>query len=204
LVRATLWSDYLCPWCYLGQHRDALLEELGVSVSHLPYELHPDIPPEGRNVRPGGRLAATFARVAEECAEVGLEFRPPTRVPNTRRALETAEFVRRTYPERFASVHRALFERQFVAGDPLDDPAVLDEVVQQAGTPADEVRQAVESGRAAPWLAESMAAAAEAGVTAAPSWLLGESMVVPGVFDPATFRRWVVRMIERDAPAPGR
>ncbi|MEO6987107.1 MAG: DsbA family protein, partial [Aquihabitans sp.] len=85
---ATCWSDYLCPWCYLGQHRDRLLVDLGVTVTHLPYELHPEIPPEGRAVRPDGRLRTTFDRVEAACDEAGMPFRRPTRMPNTRRALE--------------------------------------------------------------------------------------------------------------------
>ena len=48
LVEAVVWSDYLCPWCYVGRDRTAAIEDLGVQVTPLPYELHPEIPPEGR------------------------------------------------------------------------------------------------------------------------------------------------------------
>ena len=30
-MEATCWSDYLCPWCYVGQQRDGLFAELGVA-----------------------------------------------------------------------------------------------------------------------------------------------------------------------------
>lgn len=195
-MRATLWSDYLCPWCYVGQHRDGLLAELGFTVEHLPYELHPDIPPAGTRVRSDGRLRPTLDRVEAECEAVGMPFRRPTRMPNTRRALATAEWVRREHPAAFAAVHRALFAAQFVTGDPLDDPDVLDGIVREAGAPAGEVRAAVDAGVAEPFIEESMLRAGEAGVASTPTWLVGE-MALPGIFDEATFRRWVTRLAAR-------
>ena len=198
-MRATLWSDYLCPWCYVGQHRDGLLAELGFTIEHLPYELHPEIPPEGKRVRPDGRLRPTLDRVEAECEAVGMPFRRPTRMPNTRRALATAEWVRRGFPGAFAAVHEGCFAAQFVTGDPLDDPDVLDGIVEVAGAPAEEVRTAVEEGLAEPLIEESMARAREVGVASTPTWVLGE-MALPGIFDEATFRRWATRLATRAQP----
>ncbi len=177
--------------------RARLLEAGGATVVHLPYELHPEIPAAGRRVRPDGRLAATFDRIEAECAEVGMVFRRPTRTPNTRRALETAEWVRRHHPDAFASLHAALFDAQFATGEAIDDPAVLDQLVTEAGAPADEVRAAVERGAAAAGVDESMARARDVGVASTPSWLLGPGFVVPGVPDRATFVRWVDRLASR-------
>ena len=52
-MRVTVWSDYLCPWCYLGRDRTALMVDLGVEVTPLAYELHPEIPPEQRGTYEG-------------------------------------------------------------------------------------------------------------------------------------------------------
>ena len=51
---AVLWRDYLCPWCYLGRDRTALLTELGVTVDARSYELHPEIPPAADPCAPTG------------------------------------------------------------------------------------------------------------------------------------------------------
>ena len=75
-MEALLWRDYLCPWCWLGRSRNQVLVDLGVTVTHLPYDLHPEIPPEGRGDRPGGRLDAVFDHIAAECAE-GRHRLPP-------------------------------------------------------------------------------------------------------------------------------
>src|SRR3954447_16812739 len=68
-VHVTMWSDYICPWAYLGRDRTDLLRSLGVDVTSRPYELHPELPPEGRTMRPGGRLAAVYESIGRECAE---------------------------------------------------------------------------------------------------------------------------------------
>lgn len=199
-MEARCWSDYLCPWCYVGQDRDRLLTELGVTVVHLPYELHPEIPPEGRTVRPDGRLAPTLDRVAEACAEVGLAFRRPTRMPNTRAALATAEWLRRHDPAAFAEVHRELFAAHFVRGEPIDDPAVIGAIVAGAGGDAAEVRRAVDDGRAGRYVDESMAAARGHGIASTPTWLVGE-LQIPGAVDPATVTRWVQRLTRPVPPS---
>src|SRR3954471_14887944 len=123
-MHVLVWSDYICPWAYLGRDRTALLRSLGVAVTAQPYELHPDIAAEGRAVRPDGRLARVYSDIARQCAEVGMLFRAPTRVPNSRRALETAEVVRQLDRAAFAAVDDALFAAHFVDGDDIGDPDV--------------------------------------------------------------------------------
>lgn len=195
-MEATCWSDYLCPWCYVGQQRDEVFTSLGVTVVHRPYELHPEISPSGRPIRPDGRLRATFDRIEAECVAAGMAFRRPTRMANTRRALETAEWVRVHRPGAFASLHRGLFAAQFATGDPLDDPAVIDAIVEAAGGSAAEVRHALDAGQAAPLVEASMEQARQVGVASTPTWVLGE-LVIPGALDAVTLERWVTKMVAR-------
>lgn len=174
-----------------------MLEERGATVVHLPFELHPEIPAEGRRVRPDGRLGPTFDRVEAECERAGLPFRRPTRMPNTRRALETAEWVRTHHPAAFSSLHAALFRAHFADGEALDDPSLLDHLVAASGAPADAVRRAVEEGQASAAVDASMTAARDLGIASTPSWVLGEGFVVPGVPERETMARWVDRLLAR-------
>jgi predicted DsbA family dithiol-disulfide isomerase len=201
-VEATCWSDYLCPWCYLGQDRSTLMGDLGLTVVHRPYELHPEIPATGQAIRPDGRLAATFARIAAECDELGLPFEAPTRLPNTRGALATAEWVRVHHPSAAASVHAALFHAHFAAGLAIDDPDVVDQIVADAGAPADEVRIAVGSGAAERLVDASMAEARSAGVTSTPTWVLEDGFAIPGALDRATLARWITKIVARSSSVP--
>jgi len=172
------------------------LTDLGVEVTHLPYELHPEIPEVGRSIRADGRLAPTFHRVAIECGALGLPWRPPTRMPNTRRALETAEWVRTSHPTAAATLHAGIFEAHFGEGLAIDDPDLLDDLVGASGAPPASVRAAVDAGAARILVEASMAAARAAGVTSTPAWVLDGGFVVPGVLDRATMARWITKIAE--------
>ena len=159
-----------------------------MTVTSLPYELHPEIPVGGISLR---------VRIAMECDAAGLPFRRPQRVPNTRRALLTAEYVRRHRPEAFDGLERSLFEAHFVDNRPLDDPAVLEELVAAAGAEAEAARLVVEEGAMDAALRESMSAAGEAGVTGTPAWLLDARLLIPGAQPREVIEGWVRRLRER-------
>jgi predicted DsbA family dithiol-disulfide isomerase len=206
-MEVKVWSDYICPWCYLGRDRTALLRALDVEVTQLPYELHPELPPQGRDVRPNGRLAAVYAAIGRECDDVGLPFRTPAHVPNSRRALETAEVVRRNWSASFATLDDALFNAHFVEGLDIGDPDVLLALIEQSGAPSTDVVAALEAGEGNDAVTASIGSAQEIGVTATPAWLFGDSFVVPGVQPRELFERVVSRLRARagDTPAgPGR
>lgn len=144
----------------------------------LPFELHPEIPSEGRPL--GRRAGEYYGRVAAECDAAGLPFVAPTRLPNTRRVLESAEWVRIHQPEVFGALHDRLFRAHFVDGDDIGDAATVDALLAVCGADASTARDAVDRGVMRPVVDTSIAKAFEAGVTGTPAWLVGD-FVVPGV-----------------------
>ena len=184
---AVLWRDYLCPWCYLGRDRTALLESLGVTVDVRSYELHPEIPLEGRPVRPDGRFAAVLDHIAAECEAAGLPFIRPSRIPNTRRVLEVAEVVRAVAPDAFPAVDAAFYDAQWVHDLDLGDPGVVDAILAGAGVEVD-----LDDG--ARLVDEAMAEAREHDVTGTPAWWVDDRLLIPGVQDRTTVERWVERL----------
>ena len=205
-MEAVVWSDYLCPWCYVGTDRTALLETLGVRVTPMPFELHPRIPAEGITLRDRwgesyDRAVAMYARIEEECNAVGLPFKRPERVPNTRRALQTAECVRQRFPDAFPALDRSLFAAHFVEGRCLGDPDVLDELVTAAGADAAAVRAELATGDWHAAVAESMDAAYTAGVSGTPAWFLDDRALIPGVQARETYERVVSRLSSSSSPS---
>lgn len=147
------------------------------------------MPPQGRAL--GARAGAFYDRIGAECEAVGLPFRPPDRLPNTRRVLETAESVRIYQPEVFETLHRSLFAAHFAEGRDIGDPEEIDALVAAAGADAEAARAAVDDGTMARVVTVSMQKAHEAGVTGTPAWLIGD-FVVPGV-QPRQFYERVIR-----------
>jgi len=170
-----------------------------VVITALPFELHPRIPAQGLSLKDrwGARYAeadSMYRRIEEECEAVGLPFRRPAWIPNTRRALETAECVRVRFPAAFDALDRSLFDAHFVEGRNIGDPAVLDSLVSAAGADASAVRAAVDAGSLRLAVEESMAEAREHDVTGTPSWLLDGRLLIPGVLPRHLFERAVHRL----------
>ncbi len=157
-----------------------------MNVTPFPYEIHPDFPPEGLTFEERWRSdpaagEAIYSRVEAECAAAGLPFRRPPRIPNTRRALETAAYVRNQVPEAFAVLDRSLFDAHFVHGLFLGDQEVLDSLVAAAGADPVEVRRAVDAGEMSEGVDSSMIVAVELGIDGTPAWLIGGQTLVRGL-----------------------
>ena len=99
-MRIDIYSDTVCPWCYLGKRRFELAlaarPQYEPKVIWRPFELNPDLPPAGVDLNAylaakGGdseRLADSYValeRLGETC---GIQFRFDLirKVPNTRRS----------------------------------------------------------------------------------------------------------------------
>ena len=47
--KVTIYSDYICPFCYIGKDRaDRLQQEFDVEIEWKGFEIHPETPEEGR------------------------------------------------------------------------------------------------------------------------------------------------------------
>ena len=140
------------------------------------YELHPEIPPEGRAVRPGGRLDRVLAHIGAECAELGHRRSGRRRAsPNTRHVLEAAEVVRLHRPEAFAAFDDALARRPLGRRPRPRRPSRRRDLVVAAGAPADVVADLVADGVGTAALTASMAEARAVGVMATPAWWVDDA-----------------------------
>jgi predicted DsbA family dithiol-disulfide isomerase len=170
------WYDFLCPFCYVGQHRNAILVRRGFSLVELPFQAHPDIPPEG--VAVGPRVGPMYAMLEREAAEAGLPLHWPPRLPDSRRALATAEWTRRFGPESFPQLHRDLFAAHFALGEDLGDPMVIDRYAADAGVDLATLHAALANGSAFNAVAQAEALGRENGVHGTPAWLAGDRLII--------------------------
>ena len=101
-IPITVYSDVICPWCYVGKRRlEVALAEAGpdmpahISFSWRPFELNPDMPAEGMERRSyraakfgDARSAELDLKMAETGRELGIAFAFDSmhRTPNTRLA----------------------------------------------------------------------------------------------------------------------
>lgn len=172
-VLINVWSDYVCPFCYLEEPVLARLrEEYGdrVEIRWRAFELRPEPVP---TLDPGGEyLRTTWNRSVYPMAERrGMTLRLPPVQPRSRKALEAAEFARGE--GRFEEMHRALFRAFFEEGRDLDDPEVLLAVGGSVGLDPEDLRTALEQGRHTETVLGDAELARELGISGVPALLVG-------------------------------
>ena len=146
-VQLELWSDFACPWCYIGKRRlAAAIEDLrgrqAVAVTWRSYELGPDRPTEpGRTVFammtedhavPPDTLLHNFGEIARLGRECGLKLDMYSLRPvNTHRAHRLAHLAR--VANREEAVLERLFHTYHVKQANVADPSVLIDLALHAG-----------------------------------------------------------------------
>jgi predicted DsbA family dithiol-disulfide isomerase len=171
-IRISVWSDYVCPFCYLELPvLDRLAAEFDgrIEVDWLAFELRPE---PAQTLDPDGEyLQRTWTEsVYPMAAERNMVLRLPPVQPRSRKAFEAAEFAR--HSGRFGPMHRALFRAFFEEGRDLADTSVLVDIGRSVGLDEGELREALESGRHAAKVLADQQLAREIGVSAVPALVL--------------------------------
>lgn len=145
-LRIVAYSDYVCPWCYIGLERIERLErEFPVEVEWRPFELHPETPTTGADLRgrlgTSDRVRAYTRNIIALAEDSGIPMRMPVVVANSHRALEAAEFAREHGG--FDALHRALFHAYFEDARDIGDIDVLCDIARSCGVDDQRLRQAL-------------------------------------------------------------
>lgn len=190
-MEIAIYSDLVCPWCFIGKRR---IEQVlrtpvgeGISLRWLPFQLYPNIPPGGLDrqqvleARYGADADATRvpSRIRDEAAEVGLEFDfgAMRKTPNT---LDGHRLVERFVGPGQSDLVEVLFRYYFQDGADVGDHDVLLEAVAQAGLDVDAAREVLESDALRDAVLEQIRTAYDTGVTGVPSYLLAGRFSIPG------------------------
>ncbi len=177
----TVYSDYICPFCFIGKRlADRLEARFGIEAEWKGFEIHPEIPRGGCDYESlgfsGGMADALLSRIMSLAGEVGLRIVPPARIPNSRLALEVAEFAKKT--GRFRDYHEAVFRAYWQDGVDIGDRERLFSIAAAAGLDGAELEAYLNSGRAADRLNGYLREVLERGIEGVPTFVIGDRKVV--------------------------
>jgi predicted DsbA family dithiol-disulfide isomerase len=171
-IRIDVWSDYVCPFCYLELPAIRRLEERfgdRLTVVWRAFELRPEPNP---TLDPNGEyLNTTWARSVYPMAEQrGMQLRLPPVQPRSRKALESALFA--NAHGRFAQMHEALFRAFFEQGRDIGSTDELCAIAAENGLDPDALREALDQGRYTAQVLDDEQLAHSLGITGVPIMLL--------------------------------
>ncbi len=223
MIQVEIWSDVVCPWCYIGKRRferavAELAGEIDIDIVYRPYQLDPTASPgksqpvfEAYARKFGGpeQAAIIIDRVTAAAAEDGLGFRMDRALrANTllaHRLLWLAEQQDSPVPQ--AVLEERLLQAYFVDGLDIGDPDVLADCAAEIGFERQAVIEFLESDRGRGEVARQLEQAADNGIGAVPTFVINGQWAIPGAQDTETFVNVLRRLNEKvvaDASAADR
>ncbi len=211
-----IWSDIACPWCYVGKRRLesalALFEHRDeVRLSWRSFELDPDAPPEREGDR-ATRLAEKYGLSVERAREMeqqmteaaaadGLELRF-----DIARSGCTFDAHRVVHLAADHGLQDAMKERllraYFTEGQLVSDHATLVRLARELGIPGDPTRETLAGGRYAASVRADEQLAAQLGIRAVPTFVIGRAIGASGAQPPDALLELLRQGWRRRAPVP--
>lgn len=202
-LRVDIWSDIMCPWCYLG---DAALDHAlldfphadQVDIRYRSFLLRPDLPSDkptdlyelissGRGVS-REEIDAGHAMLEERGRALGLDYRFDKAV-----AINSTSAHRLSHVAREAGLQRAMMQRLFLAyfteGSNVADYDTLTELAEQVGLDPEPVRRALESGDHLDDVQHDIALAGQLGIQGVPFFVFNGKYAVSGGQPVEVFRQ---------------
>ncbi len=212
-IRIDIVSDVVCPWCVigfkqLGQALAQLGDEVDADLHWHPFELNPQMPSEGQDLREhlaqkyGTTAAQSHAareRLTGIAKSLGVEFRfyDGMRVRNTFRAHQLLHWAGEQ--GRQTDLELALFDSYFSREEDVDDLDVLVAAAGRAGLDEELARAVVADGRYADAVREEQQFWLGKGINAVPSFILDGRYLIPGAQDPEVFVAALRRLVSEKA-----
>ncbi|MGB3394533.1 MAG: DsbA family oxidoreductase [Stenotrophomonas sp.] len=216
-MRIDIWSDVVCPWCWIGKHRFLrALQLLGdkapeVEVHWHPFLLDADIEPDATPVPLRQAYAAKFggaARVEQMLAQtqaaaraegLPMDFdRGQVRVTTlpAHRLLWLAGCEGAQEP-----VGEALFRAHFEHGRNLADPQVLADAAAAGGIPVERVTAMLASDEGLAEVRAGLGQAQALGIQSVPTFVINGRHAVQGAQPPEVFAQVLEKLAAEQAPA---
>lgn len=205
-------SDVVCPWCAVGL---ASLEtalkrlegEIDAEISFQPFELNPDMPPEGEDrdehlMNKYGRTKEDFAAAREtirqRAAAVGFTMNGQDRIYNSFDAHRLLHWAGLANQTKQAALKHALLRAYFTDGLDISDRDVLVARAEEAGLDPAEARAILDSDRYAAEVKQEEQAWLATGINSVPAIVVNRTYLISGGQPPEVFETHLREMAQRE------
>ncbi|MFM8871360.1 MAG: DsbA family oxidoreductase [Actinomycetota bacterium] len=213
-MRVEIWSDVVCPWCYIGKSRfeEALTRLRGrgvgtdIEVVYRAYQLDPTAPPGGSTPareayarKFGGYKQADqiIGHVTRIAADSGIEFRMDRAIrANTMLAHRALHYVLTEVGSiAQAALKEQLLRAYFTDGENVGDLDVVVSCAERAGIAVDDLRPWLESDAGTTEVVADIEAAQMRDITGVPAFVLDDRFLIPGAQEVDVFEQLLTRAL---------
>jgi len=215
-MKIEIWSDYVCPFCYIGKRRlEKALEDFPhkdeVTIEYKSFELDPNAKREtelsiyeilakkyGMSVEEAKRMSAG---VAKQASEVGLQFNFDTSIPtNTFDAHRLAKFAESKGISK--AMTESLLKAYFTDSKHIGDKNFLKELGVSLGLDSVEVEEVLAGDAYEKDVRFDQREAREIGVQGVPFFVLNSKYAISGAQPPEVFSEALTKVWEEENEKP--
>ncbi len=199
-VKITVYSDYICPFCYIGFDRiEKLKQQFNLDVEWQPFEIHPETPREGimldKLLFPREYLEMVRINVKRLADDAGIKFTFSDKLPNSRLALYISEFARKK--GRFDEFHQLVFDTYWKERKDIGDLSLLLDLAESIELNKNEIFRYIESDEPGRKLREINLELSKYGINGVPTFFIGDKIVV-GAQPYEVFVKVIRNVLEED------
>lgn len=174
-ITLEVFTDYVCPWCYLGDNRvKKLKQNYDIIVQLVHFPLHPETPAEGRTLLElfgsgPEDIKAKYTSMKGLMETEGLPYSERSHTYNSRLAQEIGTWAETQLGG--SSIHDKIFKAYFVDCRNVGDIEVIIDVVKSVGLDEQEARAVLAERRFKDAVDADWAKSRSYGVTGVPTFV---------------------------------
>jgi len=215
-VRVDIWSDVICPWCYIGKRRfDTAVANLrargiadAIEITFHSYQLDPTAPTDTASPafdayakKFGGPDAAhqILDRVTAVAAGDGITFNMDiAQRANTLLAHRALHFALQHHGAQMqAQLKEVLMQAYFTDGQNIGDLNVIVAYSEKVGIDPVTLREWLSTDNGIDAVRDDIHAGAQRDISAVPSFVINDQFLIPGAQDVQVFENALERIITR-------
>lgn len=208
-MKITYWSDFACPYCYIGNTRlKKAIDDLNLDVDFdiRAFELDQNAPSDVQSTTVE-RFAVKYGlsiddakkqvnQISQLGADEGIDFKYETTLyTNTRDAHRLMKLAQEKHPESVDKLATSLFDAYFVENLKLADHEVLMEIALDAGLGEEEIKEVLDTDLYNAKVEEDENIALSAGIHAVPFYLFDGKYSIPGALSYDDFKSVLSQII---------
>ena len=194
MIELDIFSDTVCPWCYIGKKRldKAIYKHnyLEFKQTWRPFQLNPGMPPDGMDRQEyliskfGSADAAKtiYDNIYEEGLKEGIDFNFDS-IEVTPNSFNSHRLLAMAYEKNIQEkVLNDLFESYFLRGEDIGNPNILLSIAVNNAIKEDEVKSYLSNKDNIEPLANEELQARKMGISSVPTFIINKQIITGNIF----------------------
>jgi predicted DsbA family dithiol-disulfide isomerase len=192
-IKIEVVSDFACPWCYMGKRRLnkalKLRPDLKVDIKWSPYQLNPDMPPEGknRNIYYIDKFGEEqFKAMLSNLKQIGLEEKinfcdsEDAVAPNTLAAHRLMYWASQDRSVNTNLLQEKIFKAHHEDCEDIGSTVVLARIASELGMQEDDIKKKLDSKLDEELIKKQIKDAYKLGVSGVPFFIINDKYTISG------------------------